>query len=258
MLLPVLAGLLVGIFDEWFQWFIPSRVGELHDLLIDAVAVGCGLLFSIAVKPLPPGTPAFRPGSPIRVGASAAVVIAALALFVHTAYLGHEVRGDGTDAFRSRYTAAQLESTARERQQQWNAEPPISAALISQEDQYITEAIWHVRRRNMAAAEGDHFTAWRENRILETFYAPVLDTPSYEGSGFRWPAVQRADVSRRVAGDVRQYVSDAEPYPIYTWAESTFWALTALAIVAVFALSLVANGRARQVERLGDPSAARP
>src|SRR5581483_11567147 len=41
LILPVLAGLLVGTVDEWFQWFIPVRVGEMRDVFLNLVAVGC-------------------------------------------------------------------------------------------------------------------------------------------------------------------------------------------------------------------------
>ena len=68
------------------------------------------------------------------------------------------------------------------------------------------------------------FVAWRENVILETFFAPVLDNPTYASrTGLRWPAEQRADAARRTARMVGPYESDAEPYPIYTWPASFFW-----------------------------------
>ncbi len=47
LVLPVLAGLLVGTADEWLQWFIPNRVGEIADILLNGIAIGCGL----AVQP---------------------------------------------------------------------------------------------------------------------------------------------------------------------------------------------------------------
>mgnify|MGYP003397973876 CR=1 FL=1 len=53
LLLPVLAGLFVGLAEEWLQWFIPVRVGELHDVLLNLVAVSCGLVFSVAANPPP-------------------------------------------------------------------------------------------------------------------------------------------------------------------------------------------------------------
>ena len=35
LVMPVLAGLLVGTLEEWFQWFIPARVGEVRDVLLN-------------------------------------------------------------------------------------------------------------------------------------------------------------------------------------------------------------------------------
>ena len=40
--------------------------------------------------------------------------------------------------------------------------------------------------------------AWRENLILERYFAPVLDTPTYASpQANRWPPEQRADLERR-------------------------------------------------------------
>ena len=48
---PALAALIAGIGDEAFQWFLPARVGELADLALNAVAIGCGLLAGAAITP---------------------------------------------------------------------------------------------------------------------------------------------------------------------------------------------------------------
>src|SRR6476620_7685609 len=45
--LPIFAGLIVGTADEWLQWFIPNRVGEMADIFLNRVAIGYGLLFSL-------------------------------------------------------------------------------------------------------------------------------------------------------------------------------------------------------------------
>ena len=50
-ILPVLAGVLVGTLDEWLQWFIPVRVGEARNVLLNLVAIACGLLFGAALEP---------------------------------------------------------------------------------------------------------------------------------------------------------------------------------------------------------------
>ncbi|MGH9411500.1 MAG: VanZ family protein, partial [Vicinamibacterales bacterium] len=47
---PLLAALMVATCDEWVQWFIPVRVGELADIALDVVAAACGVLFSIALS----------------------------------------------------------------------------------------------------------------------------------------------------------------------------------------------------------------
>ena len=48
---PLLACVIVGVIDEWFQWFIPIRTGEVRDVLLNVVAAGCGLLLAMAVHP---------------------------------------------------------------------------------------------------------------------------------------------------------------------------------------------------------------
>ena len=242
--LPLLAGLLVGTLDEWFQWFIPSRVGELRDVLLDGTAVACGLLFSIGVAPPARFTLAVGRGSATRMGAMAVVVTFVFALFFQAAFLGYEIRDPPVGVFRSRYTTAELQSSARERSERWREAPPLAVGRVSREDQYLSEALWHVRRRNQAATLGDLFGAWRENRILETFYAPVLDRPTYlNRAGFRWPAAQRLDTERRAQDDGRPYLSEAEPYRIYAWPKSTFWMAIALVIAITIVLCVAADRR---------------
>jgi VanZ family protein len=54
LILPVLAGLLVGTAAEAWQWFVPERVGEWRDIFINLGAVASGLLLSVAVAPPAP------------------------------------------------------------------------------------------------------------------------------------------------------------------------------------------------------------
>jgi VanZ like family len=61
LLKPVVAGFIVGTLEEWLQWVVPGRVGEMHDVLLNLVAVWCGVLFALALDP-PPRIPfALRP-----------------------------------------------------------------------------------------------------------------------------------------------------------------------------------------------------
>jgi len=231
IVLPLLAGLLVGTLDEWFQWFVPFRVGEIRDVALNLVAVVCGLLFGIALDPPGRLRRTLSAGSLTRIGTLSIVATLALSLFFQTVHLGYDIRAESGEVFRSTYTRAELASAAVDRLSRWRGAPPLVARRFSREDQFLSEAIWHVRRRNQAEAAGDAGTAWGENRILETFFAPVLDTPSYVGrNGFRWSPEQRTNAAPRAAGSYR---SQAEPYPLYAWPRSAFWTGIALLIGAI-------------------------
>ena len=217
-LLPLLAGVLVGTLDEWFQWFIPIRTGEARDIVLNGVASGCGLLFATAIDPPAGPVAALRRASAARVGMWGGAAIALFGLFFLTVHVGHDVEDAEIGAFRSRYTAAELAVLARDRAERWRARPPLVQRRLSREDQYLTEGLWHVQRRNQAWGAGDVADAWRENRILEKFYAPILEAPTYaEPLGHRWSDEQRADAAGRPGVDRAPSVSDAYPYPLYAW-----------------------------------------
>jgi hypothetical protein len=148
------------------------------------------------------------------------------ALFFGSVHLGHEIRENGVPRFRSRYTSGGLASLARDRVERWKTAPPKTLLRLSREDQYLDEGLWHIRRRNESWQANDFEAAWAENRILEAFFAPVLDTPSYAAPGIsRWPAEQRVDAERRRPEGTPEYVSRAEPYPLFLWPRSVFWVI---------------------------------
>ena len=221
--LPVAAGLVVGTLEEWFQWFIPNRVGEARDVLLNLVAIGCGLAFSIGVDTPQAFSWRLRPGSAAAIGAWSGAAVLVFALFFGSVHLGHEIHDEGI-AFRSRYTSGELASLARDRAERWKTSPPTTLVRLSREDQYMDEGLWHIRRRNESWQANDFGAAWGENRILEAFFAPVLDTPSYAAPGVsRWPAEQREDAERRRPAAAPAYVSHAEPYPLFLWRRPAFW-----------------------------------
>jgi len=230
----MVAGTATGIADEFVQWAIPSRVGEIHDVLIDAVAVACGLCIAVAVDPpsrlgLPMERAAIRPFA-----RAACVVILAGAAFFQVVHLGRQVYQPDIGMFWSRFSPRALEALSSDRAARWRAQPPVSTRPVAIEDQYLSEGMWHVQARNLAATADDPFTAWRENRILEVFFAPVLDTPSYLSPvPSRWPREQRDATASRVAGDPGIYISRAAPIPIYTWSPIVYWSIVAAAVAAI-------------------------
>ncbi|HEX5108282.1 MAG TPA: VanZ family protein [Vicinamibacterales bacterium] len=232
--IPVFASVVVAFFDEWLQWFVPGRVGEIRDVALDAVAIGCGLLFAVGLDLPSRLAQRLRTRASVGAGVSAGVAILTAALFVDVIHLGHEVQL-GHSTLRSRYTSRELESLSHDRTERWRSEgPPMTLRRVSREDQYLAEGLWHVQRRNEAAGAGDALMAWRENEILERFFSPILDWPTYAAPmPSRWPPAQREDFSSRSAADERPYVSTAQAFPLFTLTRPTFWTFVAVALGAV-------------------------
>jgi VanZ family protein len=230
LVLTACTGLAVGIADEWVQWLVPGRVGEMHDVWLNGVAIMCGLMVGLAVRPPAALTlPRTRRGR-LTVGAVVAGLVAVAAGFVDRVHLGYEIHDQGTPVFRSQFDAHALAVAANERAERWRIAPPPERGF-AREDHYLSEGLWHVQRRNLAVTVGDWWSAWNENTILERFFVPVLDR------GARWGDEQRAQVDRRVhaAAERPPYRSDAAPYPIYLVRRSTFWTVAAT-LVAVIVL----------------------
>jgi hypothetical protein len=200
----------------------------MHDVALNAVAVGCGLLFSMAVRPPLSVHVPTAARSRLALGAALSGLVIAIAGFVDRVHLGYEVNDGQVGIFRSQYDAKTLAAAAASRPARWNASPP-PVAGFTREDHYLSEGLWHVQRRNLAVTAGDPWTAWNENAILERYYAPVLDRRD------RWPAEQRAGIEQSGRGTPRRsYMSDAAPYPIYLVRRSTFWLATVLIGAVMF------------------------
>ncbi|CAN5838918.1 hypothetical protein BH18ACI5_BH18ACI5_23310 [soil metagenome] len=225
--LPLLAGLIVGTAEEWLQWFIPNRVGELRDVFLNAAAIVSGLLFSAGLEPVRGFRTRLGAQSLRRALRLAAATVIALGLFIHTIMLGYHIDDAEIGSFTSRYSQEQLSRLQQAKAEKWKTDsPPLTLRRLSREDQYLSEGLAHVRWRNRTWGAGDARAAWSENRILEKHFAPVLDTPTYEGkAGHRWPAAQREDALARIGGSraADPYVSDAYPYRLLIWSKPVFW-----------------------------------
>jgi hypothetical protein len=183
----------VGAADEWIQHLAPGRIGEFRDICINLAAIGCGVLLSLATQPLAGGART-RPSS-----GPASIVAATVALLLTASFLwtvhGGTLIEDEEVAFLSRYDREALV----ERSAAGAAAPTLGWGV---ENQYVTEAIWHVQARNERWTAGDIDGAGGENRILEKYFASAL-------SPHAWAAAQRDDAERRRVAPGR-YRSHAE------------------------------------------------
>jgi hypothetical protein len=240
VMVPLLLGFMVGTCDEWLQWFIPVRVGEAHDVFLNLVSIACGLLFAVALEP--PAQFSWRPHARTwpRLGVVAAIVWLVFATFVSQVHLGYENHVDGLGTFRSHYSVDRLIELQKDRLNRWNANPPKTLRRLSQEDQYLDEGLWHVRRRNLASS----LESWHENLILERFFAPVLDIPTFASPNpSRWPIEQRQNMAAGVQDLNAPFMSAAEPYPIVAWPKATYWTIAIAIAVALLATGAIAGSR---------------
>jgi VanZ like protein len=250
--LPMLSGIAVGTLEEWLQWFIPGRVGDMRDVFLNVAALVCGLLFSVGVDPPDTRPLTLRRGSWRRIGIAAAAVALLFALFVRSVHLGVETSDPEAGRFRSRYDAATLLSIGQDRLVLWKDHPPVERPPSrSREDQYMSEGLLHVQERNRRWEAGDIRAAWSENLMLEKYYAPVLDTPSYiSRTGHRWPAGQRADAEQRLAstssapGSYESRADAAEGrHFIRIWSPLAFWTVVILVVCGVLVVSFALDRR---------------
>jgi hypothetical protein len=221
----------------------------MHDVFLNLVAVSCGLAYGGAVWPPLSWSTRLQAGSLATIARVAAVAVLVFAVFFSAVHLGQVVHADGIGDFVSHYSGGELDAFARDRQARWRVDPPIVLRRLSREDQYLDEGTWHIRRRNQLWQAGDFARAWRENLILERFFAPVLDTPSYAlREVSRWSPEQRADAERRADSRLAApFISDAQLYPIYTWSTHIFLAVSSFCVAALALGGIVAGRRARQL-----------
>lgn len=176
LLLAGVAAATVGVVDETVQWLVPTRVGEIRDVLLNWAAVGTGLVAAVSLMP-----PDSRAGpDPTRARRATGLVLAGSVVLCAVAFdlthLGHRIedREEGI-AFLSWVDEERLRKLADDRARRWAERPPGALSPLSLEDYFLTAGTTHVRVRNQALTSGRVVRAWKEQRILERWYAPVLE-----------------------------------------------------------------------------------
>ncbi len=187
---------LVAVVDEFVQWWVALRVGEVRDVGLNLASGACGLLIGFAHYPFG-ALPGAREMQHARKLVGGLMVMLALTTgsFLQAAHFGYWHEVEGGIGFRSRFSLAELERLANARAEIWKHQLPWSPSPWSREDHYLTEAKARVAHRNAAWKAEDLRSAAREQLLLERFFAPFLRLPAPESGGsFDWSAEQRTAV----------------------------------------------------------------
>ena len=143
-ILPFLAAMIAGTIDEALQWFVPARVGEVNDVLLNGVAIGCGLLFSSASSARSSTARRARfAQDDLKAGCGGRL---ALAVFFHAVHSGYLVDDATVGLFVWRYSRPTLERPIA-KEDSGAASAAGEARCISRGSQ-DTSRVVHVQERN--------------------------------------------------------------------------------------------------------------
>ena len=220
LVLPILCGFIVGTLDEWLQWFIPYRVGEMHDVLLNFTALVCGVLFGLALEPPPAFS--WRPGPDgwSRIGvarrqpcwcsapSSASCIWVTCCTSKASAHSRRAIRWSSSSF------------AARSRRAMAGGAAPQHSASVAGRSVSRRGVMARARTQPVDGTTEDITAAWHENLILERFFAPVLDRQTYVSvNGNRWPPSTGPTRKSRAIPDPA-FVSQAESYPILAWSKN--------------------------------------
>jgi VanZ family protein len=249
-LLSLLALLVVAIADEGVQWWVAARTGEIYDVALNVYAGATGLLVALALDGPRSLVWRFEAGARSSLARTGAVALVALAAFVHVAHLGYRIEDPEVGTFRSFFSVEELRDTGRDRAARWAETPlgpPGEFAPLEVEDWFRSEAGMRVQHRNAALERGDVYQAWKENLILERWYAPFLGQLNRDGNPFRLPAETRRSLEEtRPKRDPYPYDSPVGRVPLRIWlwpTKSLLWTTASAAVVLFLAGSALAARR---------------
>lgn len=262
VVLSFLGGTLIGILDEWVQWLVASRVGEVGDVWLNASATATGLLFGLCLWPAANLVAWPGPRRRAEMAAMTGLTILVFGGFFHCAHLGYEIRDPEEGwVFRSWYSPEELSAVARQRARRWAMGHLPTLEPMDAEDYYFVEGTSHVAHRNESLEHGRVGAAWMEQRILERYYAPVLEQRGLgSGEPLDYAPEQRRDLRRRAeaGGLPSAYRSPVLADRIVVSPSKAEWWLAIGAVVTLFGALTLRWLRASDRHRGGGPGEGRP
>jgi len=217
----------VGIADEWVQWWVPSRFGEIRDIYINLLATLCGIFcihFLVRSEKI---TLRIDRNHYKQLVYAFVILVLALGVFIHSAHIAHFISDPQIGGFRSTYDQKTLLEFAHtrmylpENQIQPLRTQPVQnnhmtmaklLAMWCKEDFYKTEAEFHCGERNRALQQNKYKKAYYEDLILEKYYLPLI-----KDSSFRWDETRRSEIRKQAKK------SYPEPAPYVSPVLSHYW-----------------------------------
>ncbi len=240
----------VGVADEFVQWLVWVRVGDAYDVLLNASAAGCGVVFGV-------GLFGFTAAAPSRaelrgVAVLWASLVLASAGLLELTNLGHLIEDPELGQFRSHYSAERLERLNEDRRARWALKlPPMGSAFQPWhiEDHFLSEAAWHVQVREEAYLAEDWSTAAAEQAILTRYYPAVLELVTPDGL-LRYPFQPEKILRLEEEGAVPMpsYVSAAGANRIWIWPKRYLW-LACAGLLLPLSLILPFDPKTREARR---------
>lgn len=243
LLLAGVAAAAVGVVDETVQWLVATRVGEVRDVLLNWAAVGTGLVAAVSLTP-----PTSRAGpDPTRVRRTTGLMLAGWVVLCAFAFdlthLGHRIEDrEAGLAFLSWVDEERLRDLAAERARRWAKRPPRELSPLALEDYFLTAGTAHVQARNRALTRGQAVRAWQEQRILERWYAPVLEQRGLtSGRPLGLNPRKRAQLRQQALSRPRSQLYESRVLSARVFlrpARATLWAVALVFAVGCLALTL--------------------
>ncbi len=214
ILLPLAGTAAAGAVDELVQSLAASRIGEIRDVGLDALAGTTGVLAGLGFEP--PERFSWRLERPNRLFRGLAVSLLVLGGFFYQAHLGYEIYDREIGHFRSWFPRAELEAAAVDRADRWAREVP--SVGVAFEDRFLTEAGWHAGHRDHNYRLGHLYWARQANLILEKYYYPYLDLEGFQGlPSRRYPERMLQELETTHPVDPETYYSPVLQKRIYIW-----------------------------------------
>jgi len=217
----LLYGSSVGTIDEFFQYLIANRVGDLRDVIINTLSVFTGTFFVFSLNYT---YQKININSVRKIYYLSVTFFLLLGIFIYIVHHGYLIQDPEIKSeFKSKYSAPKLLEISKKKEKIWKIEKTknpkkfskpknyYSGKIVALEDIYFKEALLRTGKRNKYFEEKKYFKAYKENEILEKYYKPFISYFSQQ-----WTEAQKAICLKKTGkGKNIYYKSKTLPF-VYT------------------------------------------